>query len=80
MPKIRMLKDANGCDDGIHAKDYVKGESYDVSDSLANDFVSLEACELVPTVSFQKEKAVEHAPKNKAHHSAPSNKSDLGDK
>jgi hypothetical protein len=78
MPKIRMLKTVSGCADGVHAKEYVAGECYDVNDSLANDFASLDACE---AVGYEPEsaKAESAAPKNKAHKSAPKNKSELGD-
>lgn len=37
--KVRMLKDARGCDDGIHAAEYEAGREYDVSDALAGAFM-----------------------------------------
>jgi hypothetical protein len=75
MPKICMKKNAVGCDDGIHATEYMEGHEYEVSDSLAKDFLSLGACSLV----VSEKKAEQEAPKNKAYKHAPKNKSDLGD-
>lgn len=39
MPNVKMLRTALGADDGIHANEYLEGESYDVSDALAGAFV-----------------------------------------
>jgi hypothetical protein len=80
MPKILMSKSADGCDDGIHAKTYNEGETYDVSESLAKDFMSVNACKLVSEKSDEPEKkSIGDAPKNKAKQ-APLNKSDSGEK
>lgn len=45
MMKIKMTRDARGCDDGIHAADYAEGETYDVSDALAGAFIGDGAAE-----------------------------------
>ena len=45
--KINMLENAKGCDDGIHSKEYEAGQSYDVSESLANNFVEMKVAEIV---------------------------------
>lgn len=38
--KIRMKETANGADDHVNMKEYRKGRTYDVSESLANVFVT----------------------------------------
>ena len=77
MPKIRMNKNAVGYEDGIHAKNFLEGQDYEVNDSLAKNFLSIDACVLVD--GEPEKKSLQDAPKNKAHKSAPKNKSDLGD-
>jgi hypothetical protein len=82
MPKIFMIKTAKGANDGIDVKDYVEGNHYDVSESLAKDFLSMHVCEVVPAEA-DAQKSLEEAPKNKAHKFSPKTKSvlkNLGDK
>ncbi|MBA7465171.1 hypothetical protein ES707_00333 [subsurface metagenome] len=38
--KIRMKETANGADDHVNVKEYRKGRTYDVSESLANVFIT----------------------------------------
>lgn len=38
--KIRMKETANGADDHINVKQYEKGKTYEVSESLANVFIA----------------------------------------
>ena len=38
--KIRMKETANGADDHVNIKEYRKGRTYDVSESLANVFTT----------------------------------------
>lgn len=40
--KIRMKETANGADDHINVKEYRKGRTYEVSESLANVFLTAE--------------------------------------
>lgn len=43
--KILMLADADGCDDGIHSHRYEAGKTYDVTDSLAKNFIVMGVAE-----------------------------------
>lgn len=47
MVNIRMLKTAWGSPDGITAREYLSGQTYEIDNSLANDFLSLSACEII---------------------------------
>lgn len=38
--KIRMKETANGADDHVNMKEYGKGRTYEVSESLANVFIT----------------------------------------
>lgn len=38
--KIRMKETANGADDHVNVKEYRKGRTYEVSESLANVFIT----------------------------------------
>jgi len=67
--KVKMLKSALGSENGIEVKEYQAGEVYEVSESLAKDFLSLKVAE-----AAKEEKAVEEAPKNKAISKAEKNK------
>lgn len=60
MATIRMLKTAKGASEGHTVRTYEQGEEYEVSETLANDFVNDGVAERVG------EKAIEAAPKNKA--------------
>lgn len=47
MVNVRMLKTALGSMDGITTKRYEEGKTYEINDSLANDFLSFRACEII---------------------------------
>ncbi|MBA7647340.1 hypothetical protein ES703_55112 [subsurface metagenome] len=38
--KIRMKETANGADDHVNVKEYQKGRTYEISESLANVFIT----------------------------------------
>ena len=68
--KIRMLTTQRGVDDGeIHSSAFFEGEEYEIGPELLESFIELGAVELAG------EKAITHAPANKAHKAAPQNKS-----
>lgn len=75
MPKVLIKRNVIGYPDGVHPKEYVAGECYEINESLANDFLKLGACELNDIAK----KAEPEVQKNKAHKNAPKNKSELGD-
>lgn len=68
-----MLKTQNGSEDGFTNRSFVKGEEYEVSPDLAEQFMTDAAAEMVDG-GKPEEKAVEEAPKNKAIEKAPKNK------
>ncbi len=62
MPKVLMLKTAMGANDGIQIKEYVEGQSYELSDCLAKNFIAMQVGELVSDEPIAK--AVQAAPQN----------------
>jgi hypothetical protein len=75
MPKIKMLKKAVGCPDGITSTEYKQGESYEVSEVLANCFVDMEVAEICE--EDKADKAKMESPQNKANQKSPKNKTAL---
>lgn len=66
--KIKMLKDAQGCDEiGGQNKGVVEhfksGEQYDVCENLGKSFISQKVAELAPK---KEAKSLEGAPENKS--------------
>lgn len=45
--RIKMTKNAKGCDDGIHCLEYESGAQYDVSENLAHNFKVMNVAEIV---------------------------------
>ena len=43
--KIKMTKDAHGCEDGFTSRHYKKGEVYDVKIKLAKNFIIAKVAE-----------------------------------
>lgn len=74
MQKLMMLKNANGCPDGIHSVHYKAGECYEFTPILAKCFLDMKVA-TIPQEKAQAEKAEIESPKNKALKSAPKNKS-----
>ena len=74
--KIKMLRSRMGSNDGATTKLYQEGESYDVSDALAESFIADKVAEMDDSEKAEAEpenKALPKAPKNKAE-AAPENK------
>lgn len=46
MPKIKMLKTAKGCDNGIDVFEYKEGETYSVSENLLKSFSKMNVCKV----------------------------------
>jgi hypothetical protein len=42
---IKMTENTKGCDDGFTSREYVAGEQYEVSDSLADNFIQMNVAE-----------------------------------
>jgi hypothetical protein len=60
MPKVRMLVNTLGSNNGLNVSNYIKGEEYDIGDELADSFLSMKVCELAT------EKKAVQIPENKA--------------
>ena len=74
--KIKMLRSANGSEDGFTVKHYESEKVYDVTDALAESFIGDRIAEPVEGEKAEatpENKAVAKAPKNKAE-AAPENK------
>jgi len=73
MPKIKMLVDAQGCSDGFTARLYKRGQEYEVSKALANNFVIQQG--VAEPVPILQRRSVPAAPENAMVTAAPENKS-----
>ena len=74
MQKFRMLKHARGVHDGqLHPVEFHKGQTYDIGEKLADQFIEMGAVEMVGDDAEEKSKG--DAPENKAKKAAPENKS-----
>lgn len=61
--KIKMLSTKMGANDGVDVQAYLEGQEYEVSEDLANCFLSDKSAEVVVEKA---EKAMNEAPLNKA--------------
>lgn len=62
MMKVKITKTIKGAEDGIHVKEYISGEVYDIQEKLAKIIVGLGSGEFVPDIPAQKKVEV---PENK---------------
>jgi len=47
MPKVKMLKNTPGANDGINVIHYLKDKEYIIGDDLTNAFLSMGVCEIM---------------------------------
>lgn len=48
MPKVKFLKNDKGAEDGINVIEFKEGQEYEISDSLARQFVIRRTAEILP--------------------------------
>lgn len=85
MKLVKMLVNENGCDQAkngstLPVKSYVKGQEYDIGDSLAKAFLNMKVCEVIKKRSEPKkntdsnEKQSDKVPENKMNTDESDNK------
>jgi hypothetical protein len=73
MVEVLMLRSARGSPNGKVTVPYLRGETYDIPDHLADVF-----CHILKCAEYVGEKSVDAAPENKAVLAADANKAKRG--